>query len=98
MAGVGAPWSAMESSPERGRRRKGKEERGRDWSAAGGLGLLLLCPWSPPASCSIAAARLLDVRRSRGEERKEKREKKKREKKKRKKMLNLEILGEKNKR
>jgi hypothetical protein len=68
---------------------EGKEERGRDWSAAGGLGLLLLCSWSPPASCSITAARLLDVRRSRGEERKEKREKKKREKKKKKKIAKL---------
>jgi hypothetical protein len=80
----GQPWldlsswkAAMGSSPERGRR--GKEEgEGHSCSVAGGLGLLLLCPWSPPASCSVAAARLLDVRRrSRAEERKEKREKRK---------------------
>jgi hypothetical protein len=62
---------------------EGKEEgEGRGWSAAGGLGLLLLCPWSPPVFYSVAAARLLDVRRrSRGEERKEKREKRKETKK-----------------
>jgi hypothetical protein len=29
MAGVGAPWPAMGSSPERGKRGKGKRERGR---------------------------------------------------------------------
>jgi hypothetical protein len=87
----GQPWpdlsswkAAMGSSPERGRRgkEKGKEERE---GAAGGLSLLLLCLWSAPAFCSVAAAGLLDVRRiSRAEERKgkkrERKEKRKREK------------------
>jgi hypothetical protein len=39
MAGVGSPWPAMESSPERGKRGKGKrgeEAGGTTWGAARG--------------------------------------------------------------
>jgi hypothetical protein len=90
----GQPWpdlsswkAAMGSSPERGRR--GKEERE---SAAGGLSLLLLCLWSAPAFCSVAAAGLLDVRRiSRAEERKGKKRERKEKRKKEKERKNRKI-------
>jgi hypothetical protein len=94
----GQPWpdlsswkAAMGSSPERGRRgkEKGKEERE---SAAGGLSLLLLCLWSAPAFCSVAAAGLLDVRRiSRAEERKGKKRERKEKRKKEKERKNRKI-------
>jgi hypothetical protein len=81
MAGVGAPWSTMGNSPERG-------ERGREEERGGGV------PWGGAAmeelgGCSsiyAAHARLVHSvreRRQEGGRRKEKKKKKKKKKKKR---------------
>jgi hypothetical protein len=102
MAGVEAPWPAMGSSPERGKRGEGRGERG---GAAMRLHAELLgAPWGGAArSSSLLVAALcvscfLCEKKKTAGRRREEREKKneKRKKKKRKKMgkfVNMEIFG-----
>jgi hypothetical protein len=76
MAGVGAPWEAMGSSPKRGKRGEGERERGARlgvaWRATRGRHGEVL--WS--CSLLVAAVRVLYVKnKQEGEE--EKREKRK---------------------
>jgi hypothetical protein len=70
MTGVGAPWEAMGSSPERGKRGEGVRERGAPW-----VGAAALLPARGYSACAVREKQA-------GEE--EKREKKGREGKKRK--------------
>jgi hypothetical protein len=90
MAEVGAPWPAMGSSVERGRRGKGKEERGRRCGAPWGGGGL----HEGRQACSLAASAVrglfvpgVAVRAcctcETGRRKEERREEKKRKKKKR---------------
>jgi hypothetical protein len=79
MARVGAPWPAMRSSPERGKRRKEEGERGCRCGAPWGGGGLQEGGHGGSACCSGLLGSVRERRRE-GKDKKEKRKKKSRQK------------------
>jgi hypothetical protein len=87
MGRVGAPWEAMESSPERGKRGGGERETGAWLGGRHEGGLLCDCCSVHIAACTWCSAWCAWGRRK--EEREKKREKKRKRKRKRKEMENF---------